>query len=385
MKINKSDPAHWLYLIIFTANTCMALLFRLICKPSHKDTVILYGHKLNGNLKSLYDYAEKTSPGNTLFFLTMDPAYYQILKQQDKQVLCGLYPLHMLKLASAHALVCDHGLHSLILFLKFSNMKFIDVWHGLPFKGFDKHDFTPQRQFDEVWVTSTLIKQLYINQFGFPPDIIKITGYARTDLLINQNSDANKIKTSVGIPDNSRKIILFAPTWQQDQENRNIFPFGISETDFLQAMDSFCEQHHALCLLRKHLNSPTSGIDNYKHIYNASSQQFPDTEEILLISDILICDWSSIAFDYLLLNRPTLFLDVEPPFKKGFSLDRGYRFGQVVTSMEAMLEYLGIFIANPDIYAEKYSGKHETVKNALYEGNADGHVSERCFKRLANL
>jgi len=40
----------------------------------------------------------------------------------------------------------------------------------------------------------------------------------------------------------------------------------------------------------------------------------------LLASDVLICDRSSIPFDHLLLDRPTLFRDLPAPSRNGFSL-----------------------------------------------------------------
>src|SRR3546814_3640481 len=67
---------------------------------------------------------------------------------------------------------------------------------------------------------------------------------------------------------------------------------------------------------------------------------YPNTEEILQISDALICDWSSIAFDYLLLDRPTYFLDVPPPFRKGLALGANYRFGPVVLGLEQLVAQL---------------------------------------------
>lgn len=386
MKVDRSNPLHWFYLALFSTNICIALLLRSFIKnKSGKRIVILYGHKLNGNLKGIYDYAEHITSDMDLFFLTFDAAYYRTLKQENKRVISGLNPLHMFKVASACALVSDHGLHSLKLLLKYSNIKFIDVWHGLPFKGFDPHDFITQRQYHEVWITSMKIKELYINRFGFPPEIIKVTGYARTDVLVNNNLNTQNIKTALGIIDQSKKIILFAPTWQQDEQSRNIYPFDIIEHDFLFQLDAFCRAHNAICILRKHLNTQLRQEDNYEHIHYLSSQQFPDTESILLISDILICDWSSIAFDYLLLNRPTLFLNVAPPFKKGFSLDSSYRFGECVNNMQEMLDALDIYLKDSSQYQIKYSERHKAITRILYDDKADGKAGERCFNRLLAL
>ena len=46
-------------------------------------------------------------------------------------------------------------------------------------------------------------------------------------------------------------------------------------------------------------------------------KKFTNKEDFLKISNILITDWSSIALDYIVLDRPVFFLDVPNPFKDG--------------------------------------------------------------------
>jgi CDP-glycerol glycerophosphotransferase len=110
--------------------------------------------------------------------------------------------------------------------------------------------------------------------------------------------------------------------------------------------------------------------------------KFPDTEEILLVSDILVCDWSSIAFDYLVLDRPTIFLDVEAPFAKGLSLDAGHRFGAVVSNMDALLERLERYLVEPECYTREFSAKCSEIKARVYDDYADGNATARCVARL---
>ena len=384
MKIDKSNLRHWLYLAVFTMNVCMVLLLRVFWYGK-TNIVILYGHKLNGNLKAIQDYALGVPEGPELHFLTMDPSYYQALKSQGKPVLFGLHPLHMLKLVTAYALISDHGLHSLILLLKFSDMKFVDVWHGIPFKGFDENDFRVQHQYDEVWVTSEKLKQLYSERFGFSEAVLKVTGYARTDVLIRDGVDRREIRARLGIPTEYNKVVLFAPTWQQDDKSRSIFPFGIDESEFLHQMNEFCQAQDAICILRKHLNVKSGSQSDYARILYCSYEDYPDAEEVLLASDILICDWSSIAFDYLLLDRPTFFLDVPPPFRKGFSLGFSYRFGHIVLDMEAMFLTLAIYLHAPEQYRARFVSEHDRIRGEIYGNMADGHAAERCYVRLVGL
>jgi len=53
------------------------------------------------------------------------------------------------------------------LLLKLTDMKFIDVWHGIPFKGFDADDFRALHDYDAVLVASPSMKSMYEGKFGF--------------------------------------------------------------------------------------------------------------------------------------------------------------------------------------------------------------------------
>ena len=88
---------------------------------------------------------------------------------------------------------------------------------------------------------------------------------------------------------------------------------------------------------------------------------------MLQISDVLICDWSSIAFDYLILNRPTLFLDVEPPFRKGFSLGPEYRFGPVIASLDALLAELAHRLKQTQEQFVSHEARYAVVREQVYE------------------
>src|SRR5690606_7958970 len=110
--------------------------------------------------------------------------------------------------------------------------------------------------------------------------------------------------------------------------------------------------------------------------------RYPDTESILLVSDILVCDWSSIAFDFLLLSRPTIFLDVEPPFAKGFSLDRRFRFGAISSDMDSMLNFVDRYLADAGDFHKEFGESTTEIRHEVYGGFDDGMSANRCVDRL---
>ena len=113
--------------------------------------------------------------------------------------------------------------------------------------------------------------------------------------------------------------------------------------------------------------------------------EFPDTESLLQETDLLICDWSSIAFDFLATQRPTVFLDVKPPFKEGYTLGPEYRFGAVVDSMQALERQVSQALCSPQDYWREYAERHRSVTEAVYGDNTDGQVAQRQIQRLKHL
>ena len=85
------------------------------------------------------------------------------------------------------------------------------------------------------------------------------------------------------------------------------------------------------------------------------------------MSDMLITDWSSIALDFLLLDRPTLFLDVPSSFKLGIFKEEILRFGKISnqSTIEADIKK---YIYNLNNYL-KDCPQHNLTKEMIYDTN----------------
>lgn len=388
MKINKRKPLHWIKLAAYFSQGCLGIFLRIIrFRPKDSRVVIFYGHKLNGNLLAIYEFLENhPQHGLTPVFLTMDNDYRRELQDAGIRVCNAVGFSCAVLLSGADALVSDHGLHSLGPLLGlYQRLKlcFFDVWHGIPFKGFDAEDFRLQHRYNEIWVASDLCRdELYLRRYGFTRDRVFTTGYARTDQLIKKEDDPRILRSSMGLPESGR-LILFAPTWAQDSKGRSIYPFGYTEAEFLKALSGLARRHDATVILRSHLNSGNVGsVGLPPGVMSLPGSRYPDTESILLVSDVLVCDWSSIAFDYLLLTRPTFFLEVPPPFRKGFSLGPEYRFGPVVNDLKSLLHRLDMCLSMPDVYWRENHERHSAIIRKVYGESADGFAGERCVARL---
>lgn len=385
MKIDKTNPLHWLYLVVFAVNVVLGMALRRLIRRSGKPLVVLYGHKLSGNLLAIYRYLRQHCMGEMdVVFLTVDPVYAHELRAQGDACALAISPTSISLLAHANAVISDHGLHALQLMLGCKGLKFFDVWHAIPFKGFDAADFRVQHRYDEIWVASRLMQQIYVERYGFDPNRLKVTGYARTDRLVAHDEDCAAIRRSLGLDGfDVGKIVLFAPTWTQDVRDRSIYPFGTDEDTFMDIMSGLATRTGSTIVMRTHLNSRNKTAALRQRIVTRPQTDYPDTEQLLLISDVLVCDWSSIAFDWLLLKRPTIFLEVDAPFAKGYSLGPEYRYGQVARSMQELVSVLECDLQQPEHYQTRCGPCAERVREDVYGGFADGKATPRCARRLA--
>ena len=89
-----------------------------------------------------------------------------------------------------------------------------------------------------------------------------------------------------------------------------------------------------------------------------------DIQELYLISDILITDYSSVMFDYALLNRPILFFTYDMEFYKDNLRDFYFDINTVPGPLIETTEELVEFIKNKtkEEYFEKYGDKYQAFK-----------------------
>ena len=82
--------------------------------------------------------------------------------------------------------------------------------------------------------------------FWIPPRSGRDDGYAWADALVCPTKTRREILEELGLAHiGDDRIVLFAPTWTQDEGERQIFPFGIDAEHFLAALVEVCHQHGA--------------------------------------------------------------------------------------------------------------------------------------------
>jgi len=190
---------------------------------------------------------------------------------------------------------------------KFSDQKYIQLWHGdrglkkilldLDPTAAERH---PDWKYMDIGVSgSEFGSRVYMRSaFGYKGELMEV-GYPKNDLLIaNPEEIRRKVYRALKLPENT-KFILYAPTFR-DQTIGGAISANFSAEKLLAALEERSGEKWMI-LNRGHiLNSAVksdAGID---------VSRYPDVSELLLVCDMMITDYSSIAGDYLLMNRPII-------------------------------------------------------------------------------
>ena len=160
-------------------------------------------------------------------------------------------------------------------------------------------------------------------------------------------------------------------------QNKN-YPFN--KIDFFKELDVIAEKNNFLLIYRPHMNDyvPKEIISylNYsENIRLREFKKFTNAEDFLKISDILITDWSSIALDYILLDRPVFFLDVPNPFKDGALDDEILRFGEKIFQSQLNTK-LEVYINDTDLYFQNNENQKK-IKYKIHDIGLDGESANR--------
>ncbi|MDN6291169.1 MAG: CDP-glycerol glycerophosphotransferase family protein, partial [Tetragenococcus koreensis] len=140
----------------------------------------------------------------------------------------------------------------------------------------------------------------YRSGFNYQGEILK-EGSPRNDKLINRSDEKiTAVKNKLGIESETR-ILLFAPTMRESDENARHKVEGINLEETLDLMEKETGKKW-VCLIRAHSSTKSlEGLPQTDRFLNVSD--FEDMSDLLLVSDILITDYSSSAGDFALLDR----------------------------------------------------------------------------------
>lgn len=271
----------------------------------------------------------------------------------------------------------------------------VQLWHGIPIKRIglcskrlDEGDVGSVgracRKFT-YWICNSRVEQESIALCtSLPIDRVKITGYPRNDYLI-EHRNSRDAKLIARYPFLQKRVILYAPTWRANSTAR-FFPFDdFSESQLI----SFLEENDAYLILRTHhvddLLAPNGVVsrDGFRsdRIVTLNRDTLRDVQDILPYVSILISDYSGIWVDFLLLNRPIIFV---PYDLEAYEDSEGLLYDYDYVTPGPKVSSFGEFMSAIQAYSSdssRDSGRREDIKRMFHE-HEDGMAYLRIYQLI---
>lgn len=234
------------------------------------------------------------------------------------------------------------------------------TWHATgAFKTFgfsrlDKKDkseknWNNHRNYTKAIVTSDDIKWCYAEGFNMPIDHIKATGSPRTDVFFDKDYIIKKREELYNEYPflKGKKVITFAPTYRGESLKKSYYDF-----DKIDLQKLYKELHENYIFIFKwhpgfYFNKC---IKNNEQIYDFKPYEDffydfsmeRDINDLLLVTDILITDYSSVVFEWAFLNRPIIYFvyDYDEYLQeRGFYFDfNEYVYGKISNNSDELIK-----------------------------------------------
>lgn len=336
---------------------------------------------LDESPKAIYDYIkqQKTQKYKLIWIIDKDTVNSEIPKNEYcySKTLKSFFVLASSKYWIRSQSIGSH--------LKKKNTQiYIQTWHGhgtLKKMGNDKtgkkEQLSHTKEWDYLICESDPCKKIMLSSTGYTGKTCVI-GYPSTDIIINKHDDKkylNTIRKKLNI-DNNKKIILYAPTYRDWFLNEKKVTLPISKLKKLTSEYNILIRIHPL--VRKKLEK-----DFLEKNHFIDCNDYPNMEDLLLVSDLLITDYSGTFSEYALLKKPTIFYAFD---YERYSSENGFYLnyekdlpGIIVHTEEELYNAIKEKSYDKKIYKEKLQSYNKKFNNLN-----DGKVAERFYKMLVN-
>ena len=176
--------------------------------------------------------------------------------------------------------------------------------------------------YTDVMATSRQVARVMQRSFDIPKEKIRIMGEPRCDVIFeafDRENVTGKLFKDEPLPEYD-KLILYAPTYRRNKPV-TFFPFEDFEA---KELEEFLEKNRTVLFIRTHsFETADASAFQSKRVRLFNEDKADDIMEYLSMFDLLITDYSSIYIDYLMLERPMVFL---PYDLEEYEKEHGFNF-----------------------------------------------------------
>jgi CDP-glycerol glycerophosphotransferase (TagB/SpsB family) len=351
--------------------------------PKRADRILVYSNLgFRDNVRSMYDYLIKNG---------YNKRYEIICSLDDFEKYSGDCPENVKFVSNRAGL--RYFFTSKFMFYSFGKypikpspkQRVVNLWHGMPLKtvgnlekGCEDNDYM---FFTYTIATSEFFGRVMSRCFKCPEENVLLTGQPRCDVLFEGERRA------------AERLILWLPTYRTSDRlgsansgfsEGRCFPL-IDEDGQLEQLDRLLGEYGFKMVIKPHpLQNVTEDIESLENISLKTQADFDregiDLYEMFKRSAALITDYSSVYFDYMLLDRPIGFTldDIECYGReRGFVTDQPLKLmpGAKIRSFRDMCDFVLQVCKGEDSYSDERRRVNKTV-NSHQSGGAAKSISD---------
>ena len=286
---------------------CMSLVFRFLgfFIPTDENLVLIssfMGSNFNDSPKVIYESVRSNPQYNNLKFVWAFEHPEKFPELKSVKIDTFKYFVTALK---AKYWITNTNIERGLSFKKKRTI-YLNTWHGIALKKIG-NDCPGRKDYnfnsvDYLCVSGEHDENVFRSAFNAVELSYIKCGMPRNDRLWNAvDAERIEMRKKLGIAE-GKKIILYAPTWRDSTDGGRSYEIK-PPINFDKWKDELGEEY--IVLFRAH-HITTKVLDVCFDEFIKDASQYPDVNDLMIASDLLITDYSAIAFDYSILCKPIL-------------------------------------------------------------------------------
>ena len=359
---------------------------------------------------ALYRVAERERPGRRLLWLARDESDLATAARLSIPAVLKSSRQGLWATLRARVIVVTHGFGDANRY-GITGGFVVQLWHGIPLKriNLDSAETLRTRLLPDSALLRRILRLMYRRAarsidilpaasevsarrlrtaFDLPHDRVVVTGDPRDDVLL-RGEDAERSAAAralvferLGIAPSDSRILLYAPTWRDGEADP-----GIPTDDEWRRIGALLDASDSILLVRPHPH----GVGDYAagpavsdRVLLFDSRLCTDVTPALPAVDMLITDYSSIAYDFALTGRPIVFL---APDVDAYTASRGlyvayptFSGGSETASWSEALDLIERADAAPA--TRKRLAEHSESLATAHHAYRDGLNTDRVYREI---
>ncbi|WP_058485671.1 CDP-glycerol glycerophosphotransferase family protein [Defluviitalea phaphyphila] len=363
------------------------------------------GNKYADNAKYFFEYMNSYHPEIRSIWITKNKEIKKYLKNKGYEVYNHLEIKGIWFRLRAGVQLYTNGLFDFGNVVLCGGAYIIALWHGMPIKKITYDEVARNntnkiiiflknikiKLFNECYrnmsiCTSNFMLKNISSAFRIKKDNIVITGQPRNDVFIKNLDKKNVLAKFVPNITNKKKIILYLPTYRTSDDSSRKFNNFLNNLINNKELIKLLEDSDSYLLIKWHLLAKNINEHITNRIIFLNDNNVDDVQELLAVSDIHVTDYSSSLVDFLLLERPVIFLapDLKEYISKenGLYIDYNYLAGELkATNSKEFVELL-YKIMNDNISYLQHIKKLNNLFNEKQSCNFSENVYNKVVEKL---